>query len=105
MNFDTKVKNFLTEAPHIAFNTPEKMIDFDFSVEKYKGDYNNWINFIRNFVSQKLTGPQDKKLFLQEIRLNPYLPKFLVRVYPQVYGQMTNPRDAIERLIKDINVL
>jgi hypothetical protein len=103
MKFYKKLNDILSEAPHIAFNTPDRMIAFDFYIERFQNNYKGLINHVRNFMATEIKSDLEKREFYKEIGLNQFLIKFLKVKYPQVYGNV--PEDGvIEKFKSDIEI-
>jgi hypothetical protein len=103
MQFYKKLNDILSEAPHIAFNTPNRMIAFDFRIEKYQNDYRALVTHVRNFMATEIKGDLEKREFYKEIGLNQFLIKFLKVKYPQVYGNVSED-GIIEKFKSDIEI-
>jgi len=103
MKFNKKIKELLNEMPHIGFNTNNKMIAFDFKIEKFLNRYNDFLSYVKHWMSQNLHDETDIQSFKNEISSNNTLGLSLIQRFQNEYGKL-NQKAAIDQFINDLGI-
>lgn len=103
MKFNQKVNQLLTEMPHIGFNTNNQMITFDFKIEKFLNRYNDFLTYVKGWMSQNLHDESDIQGFKDEIVSNDQLGLSLIQRFKNEFGRL-NKKAAIEQFVNDLGI-